>query len=98
MNNDNPIKSSINYLVECGWSEDEAKNLIRAIHDKNPDRLWEIAPQWIQHCGEKKMYVTGVLESVAMGLIAVTKSDNGEWMFELNATGLGVGKQLKGDA
>ena len=98
MNDENPIKSSIKYLVECGWSENQAKNLIGAIHDKDPDRLWEIAPEWIQHCGEKKMYVDGLLESVAMGLIAVTKNDDGEWMFELNVTGQDVGKQLKGDA
>ena len=92
---DDPIKSSIKYLVDSGWTEDQAKNLIRAVKDENPDRLWEIAPEWIQHCGEKKFYVHGMLESVAMGLITVTKGEDGEWYFALNDEGKNVGQQLQ---
>ena len=92
---DDPIKSSIKYLIDSGWTEDQAKNLIRAVKDEDPDRLWEIAPEWIQHCGEKKFYVHGMLESVAMGLITVTKGDDGEWYFALNDEGKNVGKQLQ---
>lgn len=93
---DDPIKQSVAYLVECGWSEDQAKNLIRAVKsDKSAEHLWEIAPQWIEHCGERMGYVKGVLESVAMGLVDVRIDDDGEWLFSLNDTGLNVGQQLK---
>jgi hypothetical protein len=93
-----PIKESIKYLVECGWSEDQAKNLIRAVKsDQSAEHLWEVAPQWIEHCGERMRYVSGVLESVAMGLVDVRIDENGEWLFSLNDTGLDVGKQLQED-
>jgi hypothetical protein len=91
---ENPIESSIKYLVDSGWTEDQAKNLIRALKDKDPERLWELAPKWIQHCGETKFYVHGMLESVAMGLIDVTKGEKDDWLFALNDEGLNVGKQL----
>lgn len=92
---DDPIKSSIKYLVDSGWTEDQAKNLIRAVRDKDAKRLWEIAPLWIQHCGENKFYVHGMLESVAMGLITVTKGEDDEWCFSLNDEGKSVGQQLQ---
>lgn len=93
---DDPIKQSVAYLVECGWSEDQAKNLIRAVKsDRSAEHLWEIAPKWIEHCGERMSYVKGVLESVAMGLVDVHIDEDGEWLFSLNDTGLGVGQQLK---
>lgn len=93
---DDPIKQSVAYLVECGWSEDQAKNLIRAVKsDKSAEHLWEIAPQWIEHCGERMHYVKGVLESVAMGLVDVRIDENGEWEFSLNDHGVEVGKKLK---
>lgn len=96
LTDDNPIKQSITYLVECGWSEEQAKNLIRAVKsDKSGEHLWEIAPQWIEHCGERMRYVKGVLESVALGLVDVHMDDEGEWMFSLSAQGLDVGRQLK---
>lgn len=92
-----PIKHSITYLVDCGWSEEQAKNLIRAVKsDKSGEHLWEIAPQWIEHCGESMRYLKGVLESVALGLVDVRMDDEGEWLFSLNAQGLDVGQQLKG--
>lgn len=92
---ENPIQSSIEYLIESGWTEEEAKNLLRAIHDKSADRLAEIAPKWVQHCGETKFYVVGMLDSIAMGLVNVSMNEDGEWMFALNDTGRSVGQQLK---
>ena len=90
----NPITESIKYLVECGWTEDQAKNLMRAIHDKSGERLWEVAPLWIEHCGQCMKYVNGMLGTVALGLVGVTRSEQGDWLFSLNENGLSVGKQM----
>lgn len=96
---DDPIQRSIDYLMECGWSREQAVNLIRAVKSKeSAERLWEIAPQWIEHCGERMHYVSGVLETVAMGLVTVTRGDDDEWLFELNDKGLDVGRQIMGEA
>lgn len=85
----NPIEKSIKWLVECGWSEDQARNLCRAIKsDKSPEHLWEVAPQWIEHCGDSMRYVHAMLGVAAMGLVDVSLGDNGEWMFKLNARGI----------
>lgn len=91
---ENPITESINYLVECGWSEDQAKNLIRAIHDKSGERLWEVAPKWIEHCGECMKYVNGMLGTVALGLVKVSRGEDNDWLFSLSDKGLEVGAQM----
>ena len=91
---ENPITESINYLVECGWSEDQAKNLIRAIHDKSGERLWEVAPKWIEHCGECMKYVNGMLGTVALGLVKVSRGEDNDWLFSLSDKGLEVGTQM----
>lgn len=91
---ENPITESINYLVECGWSEKQAKNLIRALYDKSGERLWEIAPKWIEHCGECMKYVHGLLGTVALGLVKVSRSEDNDWLFSLNDNGLEVGAQM----
>jgi hypothetical protein len=93
MRNDNPITASIDYLIDCGWSKEQATNLCKAIHSKSGEHLWEIAPEWIQHCGECKKYVDGLLGTVATGLVNVTKGDN-SWMFSLNDQGMKVGEQM----
>jgi hypothetical protein len=94
MEQENPIKASIEYLMDCGWKEDQAKNLIRAVHDKSGERLWEVAPLWIEHCGECMKYVNHMLGTVALGLVKVRRSDEGEWLFALNDKGLEVGSQM----
>ncbi len=92
----NPIKKSIDYLVECGWTKAEAENLCAAItSDKSGEHLWEIAPKWIEHCGDVKTYVESMLGLVAQGLISVSEGQNKEWMFALNDKGLEAGKSLK---
>lgn len=91
---ENPIQASVDYLVDCGWTEQEAKNLIRAIHDKDPERLWEVAPLWIEHCGECMKYVSGLLGTVATGLVNVRRGDDGEWLIGLTEKGLAVGKKM----
>jgi hypothetical protein len=91
---ENPIEESIKYLVDCGWSEDQAENLIKAIYDKSGERLWEMAPLWIEHCGECMKYVHGMLGAVAIGLIKVTRGEESEWLFSLNDKGLKVGEQM----
>lgn len=95
---ENPITSSINYLVECGWSKEQATNLCKAVTSKtSAEHLLEIAPQWIEHCGESKKYVDGLLGTVATGLVTVTK-DKETWMFSLNDKGMEAGKQMFGGA
>lgn len=91
---ENPIEASIEYLVDCGWTEDQAKNLIRAIHDKSGERLWEMAPKWIEHCGECMKYVNGMLGTVALGLVKVSRGEEGDWLFSLSDKGLEVGEQM----
>lgn len=92
---ENPITASIDYLVECGWTKDEATNLCRSVTSKvSGEHLWEIAPLWIQHCGECKRYVDGLLKTVATGLVTVTQGDEKEWLFSLNDKGMEVGKQM----
>ncbi len=92
---ENPIQASIEYLIDCGWKEDEAKNLLRAIHDKDGERLWEVAPLWIEHCGQCKKYVDSMLGTVALGLVKVSRSEEEPtWLFSLNDKGLEVGKQM----
>jgi hypothetical protein len=91
---ENPIEASIAYLVECGWTKDQAKNLIRAIHDKSGERLWEVAPKWIEHCGECMKYVNGMLGTVALGLVKVSRGEDNDWLFSLNDKGLEVGAQM----
>jgi hypothetical protein len=98
MEEQNPIEGSIKYLVECGWTEDEAKHLIRAIHDKSGERLWEVAPLWIEHCGQCKKYVDSMLGTVALGLVKVSRSEEEPtWLFSLNDEGLKVGKEMFGE-
>jgi hypothetical protein len=91
---ENPITESITYLVDCGWSKDEAVNLVRAIHSKDPEKLWEAAPLWIEHCGECMKYVKMMLGTVATGLVSVSRADDGEWHFSLTDKGLAIGKQM----
>ena len=94
MNDKNPITQSIDWLVKCGWSKEQATNLAGAIQANSPEQLWKVAPLWLEHCGESMRYVNDMLGSVAMGLIEVTQGADGEWLFKLNDAGMGVGKQL----
>ena len=92
----NPVNKSIEYLVDCGWTKAEAENLCAAIKsDKSGEHLWEIAPKWIEHCGEAKKYVESMLGLVAQGLINVTEGKDEDWMFSLNDKGLEAGKSLQ---
>lgn len=93
---ENPIHASIEYLIDCGWSKEQATNLIKALHDENPERLWEVAPEWIEHCGECMKYVNGMLGTIALGLVNVRKGEEG-WLMGLNDKGLEVGKQMEGN-
>ena len=98
MENENPIQKSVEYLVDCGWTEAQAKHLIRAIHDKSGERLWEMAPLWIEHCGQCKKYVDSMLGTVALGLVKVSRSEEEPtWLFSLNDEGLKVGEAMFGE-
>lgn len=90
----NPIKESLAYLEECGWSATEARNLLRAIHDSDGERLWAMAPRWIEEVGEAKRRL-GLYEIVASGLATVRRADDdSDWLYALNDRGLAVGAQL----
>lgn len=95
MKEENPITRSLEWLVECGWTKEEATHLISAIQDESAERLWEIAPKWIEHCGYCMKYTQGMLGVVAMGLIRVGRDGDG-WTFALNDIGMNVGKQMEG--
>jgi hypothetical protein len=90
----NPITESIDYLVECGWDRGQAVNLVAAIRDQSGERLWEVAPKWIEHCAERMKYVHAVLGIAAMGCLEVEMGKDGEWLFSLNDKGMAEGKKL----
>lgn len=92
---DKSLQSAIYYLVESGWDEDQAKNLIQAIYYKDKNKLINISQEWIEHCADSKFYVEGMLTSIAMGLIDVTKNDNGEWEYSLNKNGLTAATKIQ---
>lgn len=90
-----PTKQAIEHLVEAGWTEVEAKNLLIAITDKDGERLFcEVAPKWIAHCYESMNYAKNMLGLVATGLVSVTLHEDGEWRFKLNDKGIEAGKQM----
>ena len=89
---ENPITASIEHLQHCGWTKDEAKNLLRALHSDDPEQLWQFAPEWIEMVGRAKLELA-MFDVVAKGLATVTKRD-GEWMYALSDVGMEVGKQL----
>ena len=91
----NPITESLKYLVDSGWTELEARHLMRAINDKDGKRLFfEVAPKWVAHCGERMSYVKNMLGLVAQGLVSVSLAEDGEWMFALNEKGIEAGKEM----
>lgn len=90
----NPIAASVSYLEECGWSPEEARNLVRAIYDKEAERLWEMAPRWIETVGEAKRNMA-LYDVVALGLATVRRADDdSDWTYALSDRGLSVGAQL----
>ena len=90
---ENPITESIKHLQHCGWTKDEARNLLKALYSDDAEQLWKFAPEWIEMVGEAKMQIA-MYEVVAKGLANVTKRD-GEWFYALSKTGVEVGKQLE---
>lgn len=91
----NPIEQAIDHLVKSGWTKDEAKNLLGAIHDKDGKRLFhEVAPKWVDHCADSMNYVKNMLGVVATGLVSVSLHEDGEWRFQLNDKGIEAGKQM----
>jgi hypothetical protein len=95
MTDKNPIEQAIDHLVSAGWTENEAKHLLRAITDKDGERLFhEVAPKWVDHCYDSMSYVKNMLGVVAMGVVKVTLREDGEWMFSLNDKGIEAGKQM----
>lgn len=85
MTTENPIETAINYLQECGYSENEAHNLITAVKGKTKEDLTAMLDDWILHAGEHKKYQTCLLDLAAMGIITVTgRDEDGEWLFKLD--------------
>ena len=91
----NPIEQAIEHLISAGWTDSEAKNLLRAINDKDGYRLFhEVAPKWVDHCFDSMNYVKNMLGVVATGLVSVTLHEDGEWRFKLNDKGIEAGRQM----
>lgn len=77
-----PIAESIRLLCNAGWTETEAKNLLRGVRASSPDELADVLPAWVEHCVEKMSYVHAILKTVAMGVVLVQRID-GEWAMRL---------------
>lgn len=79
----NPVEAAMAYLQDCGYTEQEAENLLRAPKADSPEALAATLDAWVEHVGEHKRYQTTLLDLVAMGCINVERSDEGEWLFAL---------------
>ena len=44
----NPVKESIRWLTEMGWTEKEAQHIAGALRGKTKEALWEAAPIWVR--------------------------------------------------
>lgn len=85
MNDLNPIEWSKKYLVDHGFTPDEAKNLLQAITDKSPERLFtESAPKWIEWCAKRKLEYDTVIMGAAQGFITVSYDEDGEMLVGLD--------------
>jgi len=73
----NPILESVDWLVDQGFEEDQAKNICRAIHADTPDKLWKDAPEWIEWCGKIKRNHDCIVMLAAMGAITVEVGPGG---------------------
>ena len=67
----NPVKESIRWLTEMGWTEKEAQNIAGALRGKTKEALWEAAPLWFEWAGEMKRSYECILQLAAMGLLTV---------------------------
>ena len=81
----NPIEAAMSYLQDCGYTDKEAENLLRAPRHESKDELAAMMDDWITHVGEHKKYQTCMLDLVAMGIITVNgRDENGDWLFQLD--------------
>lgn len=67
----NPVKESIRWLTEMGWTEKEAQNIAGALRGKSQEALWEAAPLWLEWAGEMRRSYECILQLAAMGLLTV---------------------------
>jgi len=67
----NPVKESIRWLTEIGWTEKEAQNIVGALRGKTQEALWEAAPLWLEWAGEMKRSHECILQLAAMGVLTV---------------------------
>ena len=67
----NPVKESIRWLTEMGWTEKEAQNIAGALRGKTQEALWEAAPLWLEWAGEMSRSYECILQLAAMGLLTV---------------------------
>ena len=67
----NPVKESIRWLTEMGWTEKEAQNIAGALRGKTREALWEAAPLWLEWAGEMRRSYECILQLAAMGLLTV---------------------------
>lgn len=76
----NPVKESIRWLTEAGWSEKEALNIVCALRGKSPEALLETTPIWLEWCGEIKRNHDCIEQLAAIGIVTVElrRKDTGD--------------------
>lgn len=73
----NPIQASIEWLVEHGFTDSEAKNLCAAIRADTPEELLQNAGAWLEWCGKIKREHDCIVMLAASGMIRVSFGDGG---------------------
>lgn len=93
--NDDLVDDAIKYLCESGWEEDQAKNLLAALYNKDKDKFIASIPLWIEHVGQAMSYMA-MLDTVASGLVDVCRTeDDTDWLFSLNEKGKKLGLEIQ---
>lgn len=71
MQDQNPFKESIDWLIDQGFETTEATNICGAIRAKTADKLLDDAQAWIEWCGKIKREYECIVMLAAMGMITV---------------------------
>lgn len=73
----NPVHASIAWLVDMGFTEQEARNLCKAIRADSPEKLMRHAGAWLEWCGKIKREHDCIVMLAASGMLRVSFGDGG---------------------